>query len=125
MSHDPDIGFVAPIITEAIEAEAIIETAEKRDVVLQRDVRAPSAAASATAAHTAAASGAHASTAPHAATANGAHASAANTCSSTPRRPVRDPWLGGPASCGRRFGRFPAVGRLGRVPGGLLEAMQA
>ena len=47
LSNDTDIRFVAAIIAEAIEAETVIETAEQVDVVLQGNIRAPSAAASA------------------------------------------------------------------------------
>src|SRR4029077_1354992 len=47
LRHHADIGLLAPIITEAIEAEAVVELAEERDAVLELDVRAPAAAATA------------------------------------------------------------------------------
>src|ERR1700759_415423 len=45
LGDDADIGLVAAEIAEAIEAKAIVEMAEQHDVVLQRDVGAPAAAA--------------------------------------------------------------------------------
>jgi hypothetical protein len=44
LSDYTDIGFAAAVIAEAIEAEAVVEAAEKGDVVLEGNIR-PSAAA--------------------------------------------------------------------------------
>ena len=38
LGHDTDIGGVAAMKGEAIEAKAIVELAEKDDVVLERDI---------------------------------------------------------------------------------------
>src|ERR1700722_19396120 len=38
LGHDADIGLVAAVVAEAIEAQAVVETAEQRDVVLEHDV---------------------------------------------------------------------------------------
>src|SRR5262249_10905734 len=64
-----DIHFVAAVIAEAIESQAVIEPADKRDVMLEPDIGAASAAATTAAATTAAA----------AATAAGAHSTAPAT----------------------------------------------
>jgi hypothetical protein len=45
LGDHPDIGRVAAIIAEAIEAKAIVQIADKSDVMLESDVRAPAAAA--------------------------------------------------------------------------------
>src|SRR5262245_6165645 len=45
LRHEADIGLVAAVVTEAIEAEAVVEPAEQRDVVLERYVGAPAATA--------------------------------------------------------------------------------
>ncbi len=45
LGDHPDIGRVAAIIAEAIEAKAIVQIADKNDVMLESDVRTPSAAA--------------------------------------------------------------------------------
>ena len=45
LGDHPDIGRVAAIIAEAIEAKAIVQIADKNDVMLESDVRAPAAAA--------------------------------------------------------------------------------
>src|SRR5229473_852573 len=39
--HHADIGLVAAVVAEAVEAEAVIEVAEKRDVVLKHHVGSP------------------------------------------------------------------------------------
>src|SRR2546425_969948 len=41
LRHHADIGLVAAVVAEAIEAKAIIEVAEKRDVVLKHHVGSP------------------------------------------------------------------------------------
>src|SRR6266700_2192490 len=41
LRHHADIGLVAAVVAEAIEAEAVIEVAEKRDVVLKHHVGSP------------------------------------------------------------------------------------
>src|ERR1700712_5530640 len=41
LGHHAHIGLVAAVVTEAVQAEAAIEVAEKRDVVLKRHGRAP------------------------------------------------------------------------------------
>src|ERR1700722_16649951 len=65
LGHDADIGLVAAVVAETIEAEAIVDVAEQSDVVLEPDIRSASAAAATTTAATAHAS---AATAAHAAT---------------------------------------------------------
>ena len=45
LSDDANIGFVAAVIAEAIEAEAVVEAAEEDDVMFERNVRPPSATA--------------------------------------------------------------------------------
>ena len=45
LRHNTDIGFVAAIVAEAIEANAVGKMTEKNDIVLERDVRSPSTAA--------------------------------------------------------------------------------
>ena len=46
LRHDADIALVAAVVAEAIESKSVIETAEERDVVLDADVGAASAATS-------------------------------------------------------------------------------
>jgi hypothetical protein len=46
LRQDADIGLVAAVIAEAIEPKAVVETAEKGDVVLKRNIGAPTTAAS-------------------------------------------------------------------------------
>jgi hypothetical protein len=58
LGDHPDIGRVAAIIAEAIEAKAIVQIADKNDVMLESDVRTPSAAATAAATATTAATAA-------------------------------------------------------------------
>src|SRR5215212_12164334 len=41
LRHHADIGLVAAVVAEAVEAEAIIKVAEKRDVVLKHHVGSP------------------------------------------------------------------------------------
>src|SRR5713101_8419177 len=41
LRHHADIGLVAAVVGEAVEAKAVIEVAEKGDVVLERDVGSP------------------------------------------------------------------------------------
>src|SRR5947207_15927211 len=41
LRHHADIGVVAAVVAEAVEAEAVIEVAEKRDVVLKHHVGPP------------------------------------------------------------------------------------
>ena len=90
LRHNADIEFVAAVIGEAIEAEAVVEPAQQGDVVLEPNVGAASAApaAAATASgrmcSTAAATASDSSMSASAAT-NGSSASAsaaADTCSS-------------------------------------------
>ena len=52
LGHDAHISFVAAVVVEAIEAEAIVETAEQRDVVLEPNVRSSSTATTTAAATT-------------------------------------------------------------------------
>ena len=76
LGDDADIGLVAADVAEAIEAKAIVETAEKNDIVFERDIGAASAAttaaaATAASAHTTTATAAHGATAavrPHGST---------------------------------------------------------
>src|SRR5262245_16849405 len=49
LRHDADIGAVAAVVGEAIEAEAVVEMAEQDDVVLERNIGPPAAAAAAAA----------------------------------------------------------------------------
>ncbi len=55
LRHHPDIGPVAAVVAKSIKAKTVIEIAEKGDVVLEPDVRAPSATTTAAAASTASA----------------------------------------------------------------------
>src|SRR5215831_11308704 len=55
LRHDADIGCVAAVVSKAIEAKPIVDAPEQHDVVLKAHVRAPTAAATAPAAATAAA----------------------------------------------------------------------
>jgi hypothetical protein len=41
LRHHADIGLVAAVVAEAVETEAVIEVAEKGDVVLEHDVGSP------------------------------------------------------------------------------------
>src|SRR4029077_8961519 len=82
LRHDAHISPVAAVVGEAIEAEAVVEIAEQRDVALEHDVGPTSAtAATATAASAhATATTPHPAPAPtHAATAMRPHRSAAAT----------------------------------------------
>jgi hypothetical protein len=45
LGDHPNIGRVAAIIAEAIEAKAIVRVTEKNDIVLKPYIRAPAAAA--------------------------------------------------------------------------------
>src|ERR1700683_1777316 len=45
LSDHADIGFVAAIVTEAIDAEAVWKPADENDVVLEADIGSPPAAA--------------------------------------------------------------------------------
>jgi|SRR5580704_10530830 hypothetical protein len=45
LSDHADIGFVAAIVTEAIDAEAVWKPADEDDVVLEADIGSPPAAA--------------------------------------------------------------------------------
>src|SRR5262249_8574832 len=81
LRHHADIGFVAAVVAEAIKSKAIVEMTKQGDVVLERDVRASSAAAAASAAATASAATAHAR-----ATATAAHARATTTAASAETR---------------------------------------
>src|SRR6185312_11853252 len=59
LRHHADIGLVAAVVAETIEAEAIVKMTQQRDVVLERDVGSPAtAAATASAATTTAAAAA-------------------------------------------------------------------
>src|SRR5580698_4939469 len=44
LRHHPDIGSVAAVVGEAIETEAIVEAAERYDVVLEPNIGATSTA---------------------------------------------------------------------------------
>ena len=73
LRHDADIGAIAAVITEPIVPKAIGEMAKQDDVVFDRDVGSPSAAATAAASTTAEATTA---TAAEPTTAAGSHAAA-------------------------------------------------
>src|SRR4029077_14506021 len=45
-----DIGTIAPVVAEAIKAKTVVEMPEQDDVVLERDIRAPSTTSTSTAA---------------------------------------------------------------------------
>jgi hypothetical protein len=53
LRDDADISFLSAQIAEPVVAEAVIKMTKQDDVVLQREIRAPSAAASKTASATA------------------------------------------------------------------------
>src|SRR3974377_1075951 len=40
LGHDADIGLIAAVVAEAIEAKAVVQITEKNDVVLQSDIGA-------------------------------------------------------------------------------------
>src|SRR5262249_18033664 len=46
LRNHPDVGLVAAVVAEPIEAQAIVEIAEKRDVVFEHDIGPSAAAAS-------------------------------------------------------------------------------
>src|SRR4051794_62142 len=48
LRHAADVTRMAAVVDKAIEAEAVVEIAEERDVVLQRHVRTPATATTAT-----------------------------------------------------------------------------
>src|SRR5262245_50256439 len=81
LRHHADIGLVAAVVAEAIEAEAIVEMTKQCDVVFQRDIRASSATTTASAAATATAEAATTTAHAHAATTATAHAHAATATS--------------------------------------------
>ena len=45
MRHYADVGLVAAVIAEAIEADTVAEMTEKNNIVLEGNVRSPSTAA--------------------------------------------------------------------------------
>src|SRR5689334_7091979 len=45
LRNDADIGLVAAIVAEPIEAKTIVEIAEQRDVMFEHDIRPPTATA--------------------------------------------------------------------------------
>src|SRR5215475_3432069 len=108
LRHHADIGLVAAVVAEAIEAEAVVEMAEQRDVVLQRNIGPPSAAA----AKTAAASPEAAATAAEA-TATAAEAAAA---AGKPACATHAPKTLAAAS-GMRAGSTTPAGKGGVTPG--------
>ena len=55
LRHDTDIGSAAPVISEAIDANTVVQTTEEGDVMLESDVGAPATAATTSAAATPAA----------------------------------------------------------------------
>src|SRR5689334_10523609 len=68
LRHHADIGARAAVVAEPVVPQAVVEMAKQDDVMLERDVRAPSAAATtASAAAAAAAARAAATAAAHAA----------------------------------------------------------
>src|SRR5437016_10677047 len=81
LRHHADIGLVAAIVAEAIEAEAVVEMAKERDVVLEHHVGSP-AATTATAAATTTAAATDAATAT-AAAADAATATATDATNTT------------------------------------------
>src|SRR4029079_1627668 len=88
--HHANIGLLAAVIAEAVEAEPIVEMPEQDDMVLERDVGTSSATAAATAAAAAAATAAACARATTAAppaharvSASGASHGAAATAAST------------------------------------------
>src|SRR5262249_54331529 len=75
LRHDADVGPVTAVVGEAIEAEAIVETTEQVDVVLEPDIGPASAAPAPAAAATMSAKAAAA-----AAESRGMASAAAPTC---------------------------------------------
>src|SRR5262249_50675762 len=49
LRHDADISLLAAVVAEAIETKAVLEMAEKDDVVLKRSIGPPATAASSSA----------------------------------------------------------------------------
>src|SRR5262252_2595951 len=107
LRYHADIGLVAAVVAEAIETQAIIEVAEKGDVVLEQDVgTSPTAPTSTTAASAAATAEAAATAAAEAAaTARETAASTAPTeAPAAPGRPARD---AGPSGAAGRSSPCP------------------
>jgi hypothetical protein len=86
LRNHPDIGLLAAVVSEAVVTKAVVEPAQQHDIVLQLDVRATPATA--TAATTAEAT---ATTAAEATTAAAAKAPAAPDCCSTVSAAGREP----------------------------------
>src|SRR5690349_13112725 len=55
LRHHADIGALAAVVAEPVVPQAVVEMAKQDDVMLERDVRAPSAAATTASAAAAAA----------------------------------------------------------------------
>ena len=55
LRHDADVGCVAAVVSEAIEAKTVAETPEQHDIVFEAHIRAPTAATAAPATATTAA----------------------------------------------------------------------
>src|SRR4030095_2784459 len=51
LRHHADIDLVAAVIAEAIEPKAVVQTTEKGDVVLKRNIGPPATAAASSATH--------------------------------------------------------------------------
>src|SRR5262245_57728255 len=105
LRHHADIGAVAAGVAEAVEAEAIVEMAEQRDVVLERHIGAPAAAAAAAAATPATATEATTAAAAHGAAAARAAATAGDPATAATAADARAATIGlcagtGPAAAG-------------------------
>ena len=92
LRHHADIGLLAAIVSEAIEAEAVVEMAEQLDAMLELDIRAPAttAAAAATAATTTETTTAAAAESTTAAAAESTTATAAESTASTAAAPTAE-----------------------------------
>jgi len=105
LGNDANIGRVAAVIAEAVQAKPIVEITDQNDVVLEPDVRTTSAAAT-----TAATTAATAAAAGHSATAAAAASAQAAASTATASGDVRVlPAPSAPACCAMRSSRFCAL----------------
>ena len=102
LGNDANIGRVAAVIAETVQAKPIVEITNQNDVVLQSNIRAASAAA--TAATATAATARHSATA---AAAVSAHAAASTATTTSDVRVL--PAASAPACCAVRGSRFCAL----------------
>ena len=107
LGNNANIGRIAAVIAEAVQAEPIVEITDQNDVMLKPDIRTTSAAATATAAATTAASAAAARRSATAAAAAPAQTAASAATASGDVRVV--PAASAGACCAMRSSRFCAL----------------